>query len=280
MADEDETKRISSWPVRNTKILVNVLADEANHAYTVAQVQGKFNHLCAKHREFSTLFRDQSGFGWNSETNTMTTSEEAWQKHLNKHPKTKVFRNNGYKDYSLLGLIYNNSMATGGPAHGSSHDPGDTNAEEAAEKQMDSGIHVDNGGGERTDINMDCYQPDEAIRRSISGNIGVVTGQARKARKKKGTQALLMSETFQAMTEHCRVRTQHTLAKMETSHPSMEGSSRAHRNLQVEEQGTVWECLEILQKYGSAETHGQKYLDAAERFQSESWREAFLVLPE
>ncbi|KAB1215969.1 hypothetical protein CJ030_MR4G023631 [Morella rubra] len=171
-------------------------------------------------------------------------------------------------------------MAIGGLAHGSSHDPGDTDAEEAAEEQMEGGIHVDNGGGERIDTNMDCYQPDKAVRRSISGNISVVIGQARKAQKKKGTRALLMSKTFQAMTEHYRVRTQHTLAKMETSHPSMEGSSRAPLNLQVEEQGTVWECLEILQKYGNAETHGQKYLDAAERFQSESWREAFLALPE
>ncbi|KAB1221210.1 hypothetical protein CJ030_MR2G020392 [Morella rubra] len=187
MVDEEETKKIGSWPPRNTKILVNVLANEvirgnlnngqfkqgswtritssvvqqANHAYTVAQVQGKFNRLRAKHRKFSTLHRDPSGFGWNPETNTVTASEVAWQKHLD--------------DYNLLGLIFNNSTATGGLAHGSSHDPSDTDVEEAAEELMDGGIHVDNGDGERTDINIDCYQPDSAVRRSISGNTGVVT---------------------------------------------------------------------------------------------------------
>ena len=105
-----------------------------------------------------------------------------------------------------MGLIFNNSMATGGLAHGSSHDPGDIDAEEAAEEQMEGGIHVDIGRGERTCIDMDCCQMNEAVR-SNSGNPGGVMGQVHRGRKKKGTWASLMRETFLAMTEYCRVRT-------------------------------------------------------------------------
>lgn len=95
---------------------------------------------------------------------------------MQKHPKAKVFWNKGCANYNLLGLIFNNSMATEGLAHGSSQDPGDTDAKKAIEEQMEGGIHVDIGRGERTCIDMDCCQMNEAVR-SNSGNPSGVIGQ-------------------------------------------------------------------------------------------------------
>ncbi|KAB1210020.1 hypothetical protein CJ030_MR6G023569 [Morella rubra] len=112
-----------AWPPRHIRILINLLVHEvtkgkmnngqigrhswkritsnleaqANHAYSLKQVKGKFNRLRILHREFSTLLRDPTGFGWDPETNTVTASEEAWQKHLNATSNSGVkanFHNN------------------------------------------------------------------------------------------------------------------------------------------------------------------------------------------
>ncbi|KAB1212904.1 hypothetical protein CJ030_MR5G010204 [Morella rubra] len=90
--------------------------------------------------------------------------------------KQRYFGTKDVRTTTYLGLIFNNSMATEGLAHGSSQDPGDTDAKKATEEQMEGGIHVDIGRGERTCIDMDCCQMNEAVR-SNSGNPGGVIGQ-------------------------------------------------------------------------------------------------------
>ena len=42
------------------------------------QFKGKFNRMRLLHREFSMLI-NQTGFGWDAETNTVHALEELWQ---------------------------------------------------------------------------------------------------------------------------------------------------------------------------------------------------------
>lgn len=114
-------------------------------------------------------------------------------------------------------------------------------------------------GGEGTHKDMECNIRNEDARRTDLGSCSGATRQTRWGRKKKVKKGSIVSDTFLAMAENCRVRTQHTLFKTEASQPSEEGSSRYVRNSNGNP-ATVWECLEICQKYGTPETHGRKFI--------------------
>ena len=109
--------------------------------------------------------------------------------------------------------------------------------------------------------------------------MGQRIGKRSRGRKNKATKASVMKDTFLAMTEVCKARTKHTLAKMDTSLPSGEGSSRPSGNSNAH-YASVRECIEICKQYGTPETHGHKFLEVAQRFEHEWWREAFLALPD
>ena len=55
-------------------------------AFDVKQIKLKFNRLRQQHDTFSHLLQ-QTGFGWDTETNTITTTEEVWSTYLWVHNK-------------------------------------------------------------------------------------------------------------------------------------------------------------------------------------------------
>ena len=60
------------------KKMLATLNELGKRSFTMAQFKGKFNRMRLLHREFSTLI-NQTGFGWDAETNTVHALEESWQ---------------------------------------------------------------------------------------------------------------------------------------------------------------------------------------------------------
>ncbi|KAB1213426.1 hypothetical protein CJ030_MR5G003504 [Morella rubra] len=173
--------------------------------------------------------------------------KSASRKHK-KHLNAKVFQKKGLANYNLLGLVFNKSTATGGLARGSFQLPANTDEEDAEEELMEGGIHVDIVAGVESEEDMECCQTNEGACGTDSNNRSSTTGQRSgkrsRGRKKKANKASVMKETFLAMTEVCKARTKHILAKMDTSLPSGEGSCRPSGNSNAH-YPSVQECIEI-----------------------------------
>ena len=60
------------------KKMLAALNELGKRSFTMTQFKGKFNRMRLLHREFSTPI-NQTGFGWNAETNTVHALEESWQ---------------------------------------------------------------------------------------------------------------------------------------------------------------------------------------------------------
>ncbi len=65
------------------------------------------------------LLRDQSGFGWDEATQTVTANDKVWAAYLKSHPEAGQFRNKGLNDYEFLERIFLGKVATGSYAFGS-----------------------------------------------------------------------------------------------------------------------------------------------------------------
>ena len=60
------------------KKMLATLNELGKRSFTMTQFKGKFNRMCLLHCEFSTPI-NQTGFGWNAETNTIHALEKSWQ---------------------------------------------------------------------------------------------------------------------------------------------------------------------------------------------------------
>ncbi|KAI5442892.1 hypothetical protein KIW84_011790 [Lathyrus oleraceus] len=65
-----------TWTSMTTK-----LSSITNRSFKVGQLKAKMHRLRAMYREFYSLLQN-TGFGWNAETNTVTVSEEVWRNYL------------------------------------------------------------------------------------------------------------------------------------------------------------------------------------------------------
>jgi hypothetical protein len=92
MTTQEQVEDTTNWPPHVEKILIDILVEEvnkgtsdnvgfskiqwrkitdefnkrakANPRMTYKQIKGKFNRLRMKHRSFSTLLKEPTGFGW------------------------------------------------------------------------------------------------------------------------------------------------------------------------------------------------------------------------
>ncbi|KAB1209627.1 hypothetical protein CJ030_MR6G019376 [Morella rubra] len=187
-------------------------ASLARCAVKKAVEEGADVPVTQEEKKFSTLLRDPTEFGWDPETNTVTASEEVLHKHLDKK---------GLENYNLLELVFNESTATGALAHGSSEAPGNTDDEDVVIERMEARIHIDIAAGVGIGEEMEGCQTNEGAHVSNSSIRSGATGQHSRKQsrgsKKKPSQAVIMNETFLAMTEVCKVRAQHINSKMEAS---------------------------------------------------------------
>ncbi|KAI5424576.1 hypothetical protein KIW84_030672 [Lathyrus oleraceus] len=65
-----------TWTSMTTK-----LSSITNRSFKAGQLKAKMHRLRAMYREFYSLLQN-TGFGWNAETNTVTASEEVWRNYI------------------------------------------------------------------------------------------------------------------------------------------------------------------------------------------------------
>ncbi|CAL5213456.1 unnamed protein product [Lathyrus oleraceus] len=112
-----------TWTSMTTK-----LSSMTNRSFKIVQLKAKMHRLRAMYREFYSLLQN-IGFGWNTETNTVTASEEVWRNYLKVHDKASQFQKKGCDHYKLLDMIFNKNNATGVLHHSSTQDPPNTDEE-------------------------------------------------------------------------------------------------------------------------------------------------------
>ena len=63
------------------KVILNEVNQRCGRNFSVKQIKQKFHRLRMKHRIFSELIQ-QTGFGWDAETNTVTAEDAVWDAYL------------------------------------------------------------------------------------------------------------------------------------------------------------------------------------------------------
>ena len=81
-------------------------------AYNNQQLQSKFAIL---KKQFSVMkaLREQSGFGWDETTSTVTADESVWVSYLAVHSEAAQFKSKGLPNYDSLEFIFSGKVATG-----------------------------------------------------------------------------------------------------------------------------------------------------------------------
>jgi hypothetical protein len=62
------------WPK-----LTRVMNERTNRVWTAGQISSKYGRLRTDHKEFSELLNDESGFGWDPTTNTISGTVTQWE---------------------------------------------------------------------------------------------------------------------------------------------------------------------------------------------------------
>ncbi|XP_059628416.1 L10-interacting MYB domain-containing protein-like [Cornus florida] len=162
------------------KKITEEFKNKTNHAYNLKQLKAKFNQLRTKHREFSTLRNETTGYGWDAETNTMTANEETWQLH-----------------------------------YASTQDPPNTNEEREQEDQfMNTGVNVSSTAKGQDDSDNILVEDNNPSRRKSTSS----DRRAKKESKKNSISDTLacIVEASKARTQASKARTKASLAKAET----------------------------------------------------------------
>ncbi|KAA8538411.1 hypothetical protein F0562_028043 [Nyssa sinensis] len=75
----------NTFPRRVFQTFDEELFQKSGKRYAVAKLKSKFNRLRMKYGAFSHLL-EQSGFGWDPDTNTVTALEDVWKRYITLPP--------------------------------------------------------------------------------------------------------------------------------------------------------------------------------------------------
>ncbi|KAM7470696.1 hypothetical protein LguiA_008879 [Lonicera macranthoides] len=81
------------------------LKEQTGRYFDAAQIRAKFARMKAKTNAFHKLI-NSTGFGWSSETNTITADENVWSTYLKKRWQESVVKTK----QDLLRLTYGNNV--------------------------------------------------------------------------------------------------------------------------------------------------------------------------
>ncbi|CAL5183411.1 unnamed protein product [Lathyrus oleraceus] len=237
------------WTSMTTK-----LSSITNRSFKAGQLKAKMHRLRAMYREFYSLLQN-TGFGWNAETNTVTASEEVWRNYLKVHDKASQFQKKGCDHYKLLEIIFNKNNATGVLHHSSTQDPPNTDEENELDNQ-----YLNNGSASHVRVNGDSSDDDlhevEHITRSGKRQVQV--------RSKKESTSHMMGEALSAWAKA-------SLAKAERYRDrSVEATSR------VTSDCSLTKCVTVLDEM--EDIPHDAYGKALEKFMNPDWREVFIAM--
>ncbi|KAM7522889.1 hypothetical protein LguiA_012791 [Lonicera macranthoides] len=140
----------------------------------------------AKTNAFHKLI-NSTGFGWSSETNTVTADENVWSTYLKANPNACVFKKKGLLGYETLFKIFKNTTATGQFGRASNQGPLDS------DEELDvGGGPFDVGGGPST------FPIDAA---NVHGS-GTKTRSSKRSKTSLDVLMETMSETSRAKKAH------------------------------------------------------------------------------
>ncbi|XP_060675051.1 uncharacterized protein LOC125422919 [Ziziphus jujuba] len=181
--------------------MLEALNNKSKRNYNMKQIKQKFNRLRSKHREFSELLQ-QTGFGWDVETNTVNATDEMWQNYIRVHPKANQFRKKGCEHYKLLGIIFNKSTATRVFRHASTSDSPNTN----------DGMELE---AESAHVSISHDDPLSTLDKLTSNLRKSTASSSLERRSKKETTSQQISDAIQAWTETAKAKIEVAKAKVE-----------------------------------------------------------------
>ncbi|XP_048336047.2 L10-interacting MYB domain-containing protein-like [Ziziphus jujuba] len=237
--------------------MLEALNNKSKRNYNMKQIKQKFNRLRSKHREFSELLQ-QTGFGWDAETNTVNATDEMWQNYIRVHPKATQFRKKGCEHYKLLGIIFNKSTATGVFRHASTSDPPNTDDEMELE-------------AESAHVNISRDDPFSTLDKLTSNVRKRTASSSSERRSKKETRSQQMSDAIQAWTETAKAKTEVAKAKAEKykSFYSVDDNSIGNAK-----DCSIATCVSLLEAIDGVDN--ATYLKAVEKLREADWREIFI----
>ncbi|XP_062074947.1 uncharacterized protein LOC133778952 [Humulus lupulus] len=212
----------ASWPEAIESHFISLLYEEAKKGwlkiendilnsfgkrYKMPQLKSKFNRLRKAHREFSHLL-EQTGMGWDPQTNTVTANDE-------KYPNAKRFRKKGLQHYEMLGEIFNNTTTTGGMSYASTQLPPSSVEERQQERHfVGTGAHIDVG----FEFDGDNYGEEEEVT-GVRRRATAAPPDAPKPKEKKNKGANpSIDHVMEELAKSISAKIEASLVRSETMH--------------------------------------------------------------
>ncbi|KAE9445243.1 hypothetical protein C3L33_22859, partial [Rhododendron williamsianum] len=80
--------------------------------YTIPKIRDKCTHIKKEYKMFKHI-KDQTGFGWDEASQTVTAPDDVWQTYLQANPKAVKFCNQGLDHFEELDELLSSSLANG-----------------------------------------------------------------------------------------------------------------------------------------------------------------------
>ncbi|XP_062089536.1 uncharacterized protein LOC133796072 [Humulus lupulus] len=245
--------------------------------YKMPQLKYKFNRLRKAHRGFSHLL-EQTGMGWDPQTNTVTASDEVRDTYLKKYPNSKRFRKKGLQHYKMLGEIFNNTTTTGGMSYASTQLPPSSVKERQQEHHfVGTGAHVDIG----FEFDGDNYGEEEEVTGvRYRATSAPPDSPKPKEKKNKGANSAF-DQVMEELAKSFCAKTEASLTWSETMRKYYESREKriSEETSNVANSYNVEDCQNILD--GIPDLDNKIYLKALHEFVATlEWRGIFMRMNE
>ncbi|PQQ06240.1 L10-interacting MYB domain-containing protein isoform X2 [Prunus yedoensis var. nudiflora] len=242
----------------------NKLFDKFGKRYNPDKLKQKYNRLRKIHREFGKLI-SHTGMGWNPNMNTAQASEEVWASYVKKNKFASRFRSKGCPHYDLLGVIFNNTTATGQMQYASTNSPPYYDAERELENDfLTTGAHI---GLNREIGSRGFSEGDEGT--SNKNKHAALFPQSDLPSRSKSSKSTKMDEAIEAWAKSLNAKTKVSLARLKRK--GEKEVSSPYREL-----SSIEDCMEILEAMEGV--NDDAYVKALDKFTNSDWRKMFVKM--
>ncbi|EXB77143.1 hypothetical protein L484_002031 [Morus notabilis] len=217
--------------------IANEIAIKFGKHFTADQLKAKWNRLRRSTREFKALI-ETTGFGWDSETNTITAEKEVWDSYVAKHPEAKKFKKGGLQHFVQLSQIFFGTIATG---QGSMNAHTTVNILNAAKRAATIPEEVEEGTGDSDEV------------RSAEDNRNRRSQDPTTRSKKKGKNISAVDMAIEALAKSATLRSETSVQKVDLFQQFLadrQARTMALVEAQKEDPTTTIEaCMDLLNGY-------------------------------
>ncbi|KAK4412722.1 hypothetical protein Salat_2919400 [Sesamum alatum] len=225
-----------------------------SHVFTTDQLKGKLNRLRRAWRCMNDILNRDTGWGWDSERNTITDDAGRLDELYREKPELKKIIEHGLPHFDLCTQMFSRNTAHGGIARSSANPPRAFNAQASAD---DDQLTAGSSGGRRS---RDDYEDTTDTQSSHIGSpptsmYSGPSGSKRQSRRGASTLQSKKCETMDKLNESLQ-------GKIDRSGPQA--------TIEIER------CVDELTKF--QDLPDSIFTTALERFHSHSTRTIFLRL--